>query len=148
KAQFVGWEIVQPRSIRTDLLESLGPVTIKFSVEVARSVHMARHGAALYNNEGQLIWARAAENLSLKEGAHEFYYTFPMLPLRPGVYSWQVSLWDENGMVDTWNCSPELIVASENHQHPLDQWNGILNIPSRFEIHESEGVKDAAKASF
>ena len=71
-----------------------------------------------------------------------------MLPLRPGVYSWQVSLWNEDGMLDLWNCSPELIVASENHQHPLDKWNGILNMPSTMEIHELDGVKDAAKASF
>jgi lipopolysaccharide transport system ATP-binding protein len=147
KAHFVSWEIVEPRGERPDLLESLGPVTIKFVVDVRQSIRLGHHGAALYNNEGQLIWARAADNLNLREGTHEFYYTFPMLPLRPGVYSWQVSLWNENGMLDLWNCSPELIVASENHQHPLDQWNGILNMPSQIEIHELEGVKDAAKAS-
>jgi lipopolysaccharide transport system ATP-binding protein len=148
KAHFVSWEIVEPRGERPDLLESLGPVTIKFVVDVRQSIRLGQHGVALYNNEGQLIWARAADNLNLREGTHEFYYTFPMLPLRPGVYSWQVSLWNENGMLDLWNCSPELIVASENHQHPLDKWNGIMNLPSQIEIHESNGVKDAAKANF
>ncbi len=123
-------------------------MTIKFVAEVRQSIRLGHHGAALYNNEGQLIWARSSDNLNLGEGTHEFYYTFPMLPLRPGVYSWQVSLWNEDGMLDLWNCSPELIVASENHQHPLDKWNGILNMPSTMEIHELDGVKDAAKASF
>ena len=148
KAYFVSWEIVEPRRESSGVLESLGPVTIKFVAEVRQSIRMGHHGAALYNNEGQLIWARSSDNLNLGEGTHEFYYTFPMLPLRPGVYSWQVSLWNEDGMLDLWNCSPELIVASENHQHPLDKWNGILNMPSTMEIHELDGVKDAAKASF
>jgi len=67
-------------------------------------------------------------------GEHEFRYTFPMLPLRPGPYSWQVSLYDEGEQLDAWDCVPEMIIATEGHQHPDDEWNGVLNIPSEFTI--------------
>jgi hypothetical protein len=82
-----------------------------------------------------LIWAWATrENLQLETGEHSFCFTFPMLPLRPGPYNWRVGLFEEGNLLDMWECTPEMIVATEGHQHPSDEWNGILNIPTRFEI--------------
>jgi hypothetical protein len=84
------------------------------------------------------MWAWAANHLELNCGVHELGYTFPLLPLRPGPYYWQVSLYDEHGLVDLWDCMPEMIIAAENHQHRMDQWNGVLNIPCEFALHEGE----------
>jgi hypothetical protein len=52
--------------------------------------------------------------------------------MRPGAYQWQVSLWDNGDMLDSWDCVPDMTIATEIHQHHLDEWNGILNLPSRF----------------
>ena len=58
-----------------------------------------------------------------------------MLPLRPGPYAWLVSLYDEMvEEVDAWDCLPEMVVAAQVHQHPLDHWNGVLNIPTELSI--------------
>jgi hypothetical protein len=73
-------------------------------------------------------------DIDLTEGNHEFLYTFPVLPVRPGPYTWHVSLYSEQNLVDAWDCSPEMIVATEGYQHPLDEWNGILNVPCKFSI--------------
>src|SRR5206468_3913480 len=83
------------------------------------------HGVALFNAERQLMWARAAQNLTLKAGVHVFSHTFPSLPLRPGAYQWQVSLWDNDEMLDTWDCIPEMTIGTETHQHYVDEWKGI-----------------------
>jgi hypothetical protein len=81
----------------------------------------------------------------LEIGKHDLCYTFPMLPLRPGPYSWHVSLYDEGQEVDAWECLPEMVVATETHQHQYDNWNGILNMPSRFEITTEDKIgKDVA----
>jgi hypothetical protein len=60
--------------------------------------------------------------------------TFPMLPLRPGLYTWLVALYEAGEPLDTWDCLPEMMVATENFQHPQDQWSGVLNIPVGFEV--------------
>ncbi len=138
KACFMRWEIAEPKSEQAHILTSLGPVTIKFSVQVNEAIQMGHHGIALFNQEQQLMWAWAADNLKIRPGEHEFSYTFPMLPLRPGVYSWRVSLYDDFKEVDSWECLPEMIIAAEIHQHAYDHWNGILNIPSRFAIRGAE----------
>jgi hypothetical protein len=41
-------------------------------------------------------------------------------------------------MLDLWDASPEMQIATEQHQHHLDEWNGVLNIPSEFKQSELE----------
>jgi lipopolysaccharide transport system ATP-binding protein len=135
KASFLRWEIVGPGGGEPNILNGLGPTTIKFTLRINEAVRRGLHGIALTNHEQQLIWAWATqENFQLETGEHSFSFTFPMLPLRPGPYNWRVGLFEEGSLLDMWECTPEMIVATEGHQHPSDEWNGILNIPARFEI--------------
>jgi len=138
KGRFLRWEIAEPPTSRPHVLSSLGPVTVNFAVELAEPISSGEHGIALFNAERQLMWARAAQKLSLEPGVHVFSHTFPSLPLRPGAYQWQVSLWDNGEMLDLWDCTPEMSIATEIHQHYMDEWNGILNLPSRFAIMAPE----------
>jgi hypothetical protein len=134
KGRFVRWEVVEPRGEEGHILSGLGPVTIKFIVKIEEAVRAGHHGCALFNHERELIWAWATDDVRLEAGEHEFRYTFPMLPIRPGPYSWQVSLYDQGEELDAWDCVPEMIVATENYQHASDEWNGMLNIPSQLVI--------------
>jgi lipopolysaccharide transport system ATP-binding protein len=136
KGRFVKWEVVEPRGEEGHILSGLGPTTVKFIVKIDEAVRAGHHGCALFNHERELIWAWSTDDVKLEVGEHEFRYTFPMLPIRPGPYSWQVSLYDEGEQLDAWDCVPEMIVATEGHQHTDDEWNGVLNIPSRFEIDD------------
>src|SRR5882672_4348328 len=132
KAQFLRWEIAGAPPGQPHLLSTLGPVTVNFVVELAKPVTNAEHGLALFNSERQLMWARAAQQLSLDSGVQVLSHSFPSLPLRPGAYQWHVSLWESSDMLDHWDCVPDMIIATEIHQHYMDEWNGILNLPSNF----------------
>jgi ABC-type polysaccharide/polyol phosphate transport system ATPase subunit len=136
KARFVRWEIADSPRENPQVLTTLEPVTIKIVIQINQEIRHGHHGIALRNLDQQLIWAWAADDVDLPVGTRELCYTFPMLPLRPGPYSWHVSLYDEEDLVDYWDCFPEMIVATEVHQHRSDEWNGILNVPSRFAIRE------------
>ena len=138
KARFLKWEIVEPRNNQPNVLTEIGPVTIRFLVQVNEPIRLGHHGIALFNSEGQMMWGTAAYNLNLAEGLHNFTYELVTLPLRPGAYFWRVSLYDEQGLVDVWDCVPELIVATQPVTHPRDEWAGLLNIPYRFTVN---GVK-------
>src|SRR5882672_8100596 len=132
EGRFLKWEIAGAPPDQPHLLSTLGPVTVNFVVELAQPVSNGEHGIALFNSERQLMWAQAAQNLTLERGIHVFSHSFPTLPLRPGTYQWQVSLWEGGEMLDLWDCVPELNIATDVHQHPHDQWNGILNVPTSF----------------
>ncbi|HLJ15261.1 MAG TPA: polysaccharide ABC transporter ATP-binding protein [Bryobacteraceae bacterium] len=135
---FVGWEIVTPRAQNPSLLTTAGPFSVKFTLRLSKPVSDGNHGIALYNQERQLIWGWSKNHLQLDEGTHEFHYSFPAMPLRPGLYNWLVSLYDHGNQVDTWSCVPEMNVATPIHQDLRDEWNGILNVPCEFST--SHGV--------
>ena len=132
QARFLSWQIAAPPSPQPHTLSTLGPLTVSFALELSVAAPNAEHGVALFNSERQLVWARAAQNLSFAPGLHVLSHAFPMLPLRPGAYQWQVSFWNDGETLDLWDCSPDMIVDIASYQHHMDEWNGILNIPSEF----------------
>ena len=138
KARFVQWQVDKAESNLPNLLTTLGAVTVQFVIEVLAPIELGTHGIALFNSERQLMWAWATDQVKLGPGTHEFRYTFPTLPLRPGSYCWQVSLWENGQVVDLWDCAPEMIIATEVHQHPRDEWNGILNVPCELVIGRTD----------
>jgi lipopolysaccharide transport system ATP-binding protein len=140
KAQFLRWEIAEPQADQPHVLSSLGRVAVGFVVELAQPVTDGEHGVALFNADRQLMWARAVQQLSLPAGVHVLTHTFPSLPLRPGPYQWQVSLWDGGEMLDLWDCLPEMAIATEIHQHYMDEWNGVLNLPAGFSHQVAEEI--------
>lgn len=134
KARFLRWEIVEPKGEQPNFLESIGQVKVRFVVEVNRPLQMIHHGIAIRNTDGMLLWGTAVNMPSLGPGIVEFVHQLPTLPLKPGPYRWQVSLFDENGTLDLWDCSPDLLVVTEPLAHAQDEWAGLLNLPSEFSV--------------
>ena len=142
KGCFLRWEIVEPREQSPHILTTLGPLTLKFTIEMYQPLSNAHHGIGLFNHEGQLLWGWATNAVELIPGEHEFRYVLAGLPVRPGAYTWRVSLYEDNGaLVDYIDCKPEMIVATEPLGHPRDEWAGVLNIPSGFEILTAKGTR-------
>jgi ABC-type polysaccharide/polyol phosphate transport system ATPase subunit len=138
QTRFLKWRLLQKENSGEYALRTLGSLQVEFIVEVSEPIRRGQYGVALFNTERQLMWARAEQGLEFEAGTHILSHSFASLPLRPGAYQWQVSLWDDNEMLDSWDASPEMQIATEQHQHHLDEWNGVLNIPSEFKQSELE----------
>jgi lipopolysaccharide transport system ATP-binding protein len=136
KGHFVSWRICDTDQTEPYILTTLGPVKFEFTLQMSKEIKHAIHGIALFNSDRQLIWGTAAFNLNFDEGLHTLTYEFPALPLRPGPYSWLLSLYEEDEELDMWDATPELVVATESYQHPRDEWSGILNVPCVFSLGE------------
>jgi lipopolysaccharide transport system ATP-binding protein len=134
KARFLRWEIAESQPEQRHVISTLGPVTVNFVIELAAPIRHGEQGVALFNGDRQLMCARAEQNLCLESGIHVFSYSLPSLPLRPGAYQWQVSIWDGDEMLDLWDCVPDMTIATECHQHYMDEWNGVLNLPFEFSL--------------
>jgi lipopolysaccharide transport system ATP-binding protein len=137
-ARFLSWEIVEPRGDKGNVLNTNGALAFETVVQTNKEIQNAEHGIALWNRDGQLLWAWAVTKLTLASGLNHLVYTLPGLPLRPGVYQWQVSLYEDGALIDNWFCQPELVITTQSHSHPLDQWTGLLNLSCGFRIQHSE----------
>jgi len=134
KACFLGWEIVEPKGPEPHILTTLGPVTIKFYLWAREELGPCHHGIVLYDAEGRKIWGWCIDGLRIPAGYSTLVYRFPIFPVCPGSYSWLLTLFDLTSLIDRWYAVPEFIVATEDYQHRMDEWRGILNLPSEFEI--------------
>lgn len=130
-ARFLSWGLDgSPNSPHT--IYRPGPVRVRFVLEVHTAVRYGHHGITLYNAERQIVWGWAVDNLFFAQGVYELVCEFPYLPLRPGPYSWMLSLWSDGQNVDVWEAVPDLVIGTDNYQHSRDEWNGYLNVPSTF----------------
>lgn len=143
KARFLRWRVASPAPENTvegadNWLTTMSACQIEFSAEVNSPLQAGRMGVALRNMEGELMGAWAMENVHLQPGVHSLRCSFPTLPLRPGPYSWHTTLWDENGLLDSWHALPEMLIVTPGHQHPEDEWNGVLNVPCEFTVQPNK----------
>jgi lipopolysaccharide transport system ATP-binding protein len=140
RGHFTGWEIISPENTSSHSLDFVGPVTVRFTLKLHEPVKHGHHGISLYNADRQLLWGWAANELSLGAGVHDFVYQFPMLPLKPGIYAWMVSFWDRQELIDVADLAPEFHVVTPSFQHQLDEWSGLLNLPSEFTVRSRSTV--------
>jgi lipopolysaccharide transport system ATP-binding protein len=138
KARFQSWEILEPRGERSNVLNAFGPLAIRVTLRAKRPLRNVQHGIVLYNAERQLLWGAGFGGLQVAEGVQHFIYTLPTLPLRPGAYNLRVTLYDDQGLIDDWECLPDLVVATQPVTHPKDEWAGFLNIPCSFSVAPAE----------
>jgi lipopolysaccharide transport system ATP-binding protein len=134
RARFLRWEISGLNGQDEHTVRTLNSVTFKFTVDIQQPIKAGHYGVALRNYAQQVVWAWETQSLRLDVGKLQLCHTFPMLPVRPGLYTWLVALYERGEPIDIWDCVPELMVATENFQHPQDQWSGVLNIPVAFEV--------------
>jgi ABC-type polysaccharide/polyol phosphate transport system ATPase subunit len=136
--RFLSWCIVEPITKDIHVLDGFGYVSFEFSLAVKEEIRDGVHGVALYNSDHQLIWATSVSKLILNSGLHALRFRLPSLPLRPGVYHWQVSIWECGRCLDQWTCVPDMIVGTKPVTHPEEQWQGVLNTPWEFQTEKRD----------
>jgi lipopolysaccharide transport system ATP-binding protein len=140
RGYFTGWELVGQNSSSPHTMAEVGPVTVRFKLKLRERIKNGVHGAALYNADRQLLWAWAAYELDLDVGSHDLIYDFPLLPLKPGIYTWMVSFWDREELIDKGDLAPEFHVVIPSFQHQYDEWTGLINLPSEFTVRPSSAA--------
>jgi len=141
RAQFLRWKLPGANPGSEYVLSTDGETTVSFLLRVNSPLHGVHHGIGLYDQSRQLLWGNAADGVSLEPGLHEFVYTLPALPLRPGAYSWRVSLHEWGERIDDWECVPQMQVATLPVTHYRDEAAGFLNIPSKLTIVPASNLR-------
>jgi len=132
--RFLRWSIAEGSESGPNILSSNGRVQVAFELSLNRAIRTGHHGIALYDQYQQLLWGTAVENLALSPGTYSLVHSLPLLPLRPGPYTWRVSLYEETERLDDWHCVPEMLVTTEPVTHSKDEWAGCLNIRAEFSV--------------
>jgi hypothetical protein len=126
---------------RKHTVNAPGPLTFSFSVKANKPLRVGgHHTIGLYNGENQLMWGTEVYNFKIEAGNHELVYKLEGLPLYPGTYFWRLAIYDETGVLDSWECKPGLIIGTKPVTNTSDKWTGLLNIEYDFSIESLAGV--------
>jgi lipopolysaccharide transport system ATP-binding protein len=131
--QFLRWQLVGENRNSQHILPSDGETTISFLLRVNQPMKNVTHAINLYDQDRRLLWGNDFD-VTLEPGLHEMRHTIPSLPLRPGVYTWRISIYEGGVPVDDWECVPQMHVVTVPITHSRDDSAGVLNIPSKLEI--------------
>jgi lipopolysaccharide transport system ATP-binding protein len=140
-AQFLRWKLIGENRTSDHILPTDGETSISFLLRVNTPLQSVHHGIGLYDQHRQLLWGNALDGVTLDPGLHEFRYTLPSLPLRPGVYAWRVALYEGGVRIDDWECVPNMHVVTIPITHYRDESAGFLNIPSKLEIQPADSFQ-------
>jgi lipopolysaccharide transport system ATP-binding protein len=135
-AKFLSWQLCDGNGSEAHMLMKDGPLRMKVKTLVSEPLASVEHGIALWSDSNQLMWGWSTAGIKLEPGVYEFTYELPLLPLKPGIYTWDVSLTNEGRMVERWQGIPDLNVATEPLADRRDEWCGILNVPCQFDIQQ------------
>ncbi len=138
--QFIGWWLREGDLERSHEVRSLWErVTVTFLLNVKKPLVSAHMGIGLYDSAGTLVWGFGEDGIELGSGVHELDFSLPSMPLKPGHYRVQVSIWEYSKMLDLWDGVPELLVATDPVTHWIDHFAGVMNIPAEFETRPADG---------
>ncbi|MBI3180818.1 MAG: ABC transporter ATP-binding protein [Myxococcales bacterium] len=129
-ARFTGWSLGDSGSVH--VLDTLGTATVHFEFETPQPIERGRHGITLRDHANQIVWGWAVSGLKFPRGRNRLTYRFSSLPLRPGAYQWQVTLFEEDRMLDEWYGAPAMTIDTEVLADCRDEFAGLLNLPFEF----------------
>ncbi len=146
KAKCTRWELGESEDSNSHVLRSMGPVQVKFRVEIGEPLTMVHVGISLHSAENVLMWGTAHNLDSLGPGVYEFVYDLAVLPVKPGAYRWRFVLCDEFKVLEFWDCSPDFLIDTEPLGHLDEQWAGILNLANDLAIYDESGSQPDIRA--
>jgi len=131
--QFIGWWLKEGERERSHELESSRePFTVTFLLNVDKPLASAHVGVTLRDSVDTLVWGNGEDGVALPSGVHELSFSLPSMPLKPGHYRWQISIWESSKMLDLWDATTELLVATDPVTHWIDHFAGVMSIPASF----------------
>lgn len=128
---FVRWNLRDGGNVLTD---DDGAIEIRTELNIPEKIVGGHFGIIIINDDGRIVAGWAFDDLTLPEGAAHLVLGLDGLPIKPGTYSLQFSLFNRgnnlNGgkVIEIWHALPRLVVNSEYYGHPQKQWSGPLNI--------------------
>jgi hypothetical protein len=127
-AQFFGWDM-GPDGPEDRVVTTNGPVTVRFWLQINRTIRNAHHGIGLHDQDDRLMWGTGIDNLQLEPGLHCVEYVFEEgLPLRPGPYRWHVTVFEDQAMLESYYAIPDLLIGTVPTGHRRDECAGFLNV--------------------
>jgi lipopolysaccharide transport system ATP-binding protein len=132
---FTSWKIYETSRVEGGHeIFSQDPFRLEIELRLENPVYNGYLTILLNSDDGQKAGGWKINGVRFESGTHKIICRIPFLPVRPGVYSWHVSLWDGGKKIDVATLFPALVVSTEDYRGSQDEAGALLNIPCDIEF--------------
>ena len=132
---FRPWVIEHTQSNHLDLDKAPKRIILRFRAQVKEEIRKGVLFIALRGRDNMILWSNMYHDLQLNPGPVDLVHSFERLPLNPGVYIWEIRVFDGHHWCQHVQI-PELSVISKNDSNVFDNLKGCLNLNFTFELQE------------
>jgi len=146
---FGRWQVEASGTNVLDLDQTRGGIAINIHAQVFKPLRKGQYLISLKDANNTIVWSYLHYDLKLDPGPVVFIQEFDFLPLAPGVYEWDVRVYDGH----TWSdflLAPELSIVSRTDSNVYGHLKGFLNVTSEMRLqfpHDEAMSGPAAMAS-
>lgn len=137
---FARWTMEHTESNQLNLDNCPERITLKFRSVVKKEIRKGILFIALRSNDNTILWSNMHHNLTLSAGAIDLVHSFERLPLNPGVYVWEIRIFDGHQWFQHVQI-PEMSVISRNESNVFDSLKGCLRLDFTFGIQERASLE-------
>jgi len=138
--RFIKWSISNSATHQPHTIVSREKAEFEFQLVCRQQTANLRFNFAIQDQEGRpLIVASSVSAdkaaVAVEEGTHRLRWTC-YLPLQAGFYRLvaEVASADDDTLLDTWRCQPELEILPSPDEFIGGQLQGLINIPVKFDL--------------
>jgi hypothetical protein len=130
---FRRWIIDNSQSNELNLDEISEKTVLRFRAQVKQEIRKGILFIALRSKDNTILWSNMYHELQLSPGLIDLVHSFERLPLNPGVYVWEIRVFDGHHWSQHLQF-PEFSVISKDDSNVFDDLKGCLNLNFRFEL--------------
>jgi ABC-type polysaccharide/polyol phosphate transport system ATPase subunit len=130
---FRRWIIENSQSNELNLDETHETTVLRFRAHVRQEIRKGILFIALRSKDNTILWSNMYHELQLSPGLVDLVHSFERLPLNPGVYVWEIRIFDGHHWFQHLQL-PEFSVISKDDSNVFDDLKGCLNLSFRFEL--------------
>ena len=137
---FRPWIIENSQSNELNLDAIPEKTVLRFRAHVKQKIRKGVLFIALRSNDNTILWSNMYHELQLSPGLVDFVHSFERLPLNPGVYVWEIRVFDG----DHWSQHiqiPEFSVVSKEDSNVFDDLKGCLKLNFGFEVQAQTALE-------
>jgi ABC-type polysaccharide/polyol phosphate transport system ATPase subunit len=132
---FARWAIDHTQSNQLDLDHCPDKIVVRFSALVRNEIQKGIIFIALRSGDNTILWSTMHHDLQFNPGPVDLVHVFEKLPLTPGIYIWEIRVFDGNIWSEHIQI-PEMSVISKHDSNVFDHLRGCLNLEVMFEVQE------------
>ncbi len=140
EVRFIGWSISNSAAHQAHTIVSRERAEFEFQLVCRRQAANLRFNFAVQDSDGRPLIAAgsaSADNsaATVGEGVYRLRWTCH-LPLQAGFYRLvaEAISTDDDTLLDTWRCEPELEILPPLDEPAAEQAQGLINVPVKFDL--------------